>query len=290
MADRFDIAVMCSLGIGPQRGGRQWNEDNYVICLDGRARWRDRGAESSEPVESAGALLAVADGMGGHTRGDIASEAAVRALVRLVRAGEPEDPEDALRRFVLHAHGRLFDQAAAQGAGSMGTTLTAMWILNGVAHWVHVGDSRLYLLRGEDLAQMTADHTRGEFARRDGRPPPRDPGALVQGFVFGSRGLGDDRNLRLDPGKDTGRIPLWKGDRLLLCSDGLHGAVRREDLAQILREAPDAASAASTLVHTAIANGSDDNITALVVEALEVARPSADTGPLVDVATLVPME
>lgn len=290
MADRFDIAVMCSLGIGPQRGGRQWNEDNYVICSDGKARWRDSRAESSEHVEAAGVLIAVADGMGGHTRGDIASEAAVRALLRFARTRVPEEPEDALRRFVLHAHGRLYDQAAAQGAGSMGTTLTAAWILGGVAYWVHVGDSRMYLLRGDDLSLMTADQTRGEFARRDGRPTPRDPGALVQGFVFGSRGLGDDRSLRLDPGRDTGRIPLWRGDRLLLCSDGLHGALRIEAMAQVMRESPDCATAASTLVHAAIGAGSDDNVTALVLEALEVDRPDTNTGPLVDVATLVPME
>lgn len=290
MGDRFDIAVMCSLGIGPKRGGRQWNEDNYVICLDGKARWRDSRAESSEAVDSPGVLIAVADGMGGHTRGDIASEAAVRAMIRLVRAGTPDDPEDALRRFVLHAHGRLYDQAAAQGAGSMGTTLTAAWILNGVASWVHVGDSRLYLLRGDELALMSPDHTRGEFARRDGRPPPRDPGALVQGFVFGSRGLGDDRSLRLDPGKDTGRIPLWMGDRLLLCTDGLHGSLRHDAICQLLREAPDCATAASTLVHAAIASGSDDNVTALVLEAVEVQRPESAGEPLTDVATLVPME
>lgn len=289
MADRYRVGVSCSLGLGPEAGGREWNEDNFLVVQSGRARWRDGEVEGREELGAPGLMLAVADGMGGHTRGDIASLAAVRALTRLARAGAPEDPEDALLRFVQHAHGRLYAQAVAQGAGPMGTTLTAAWVLEGRASWVHVGDSRLWLLRGEALAQISRDHTRAEFAARDGRPLPRDPGALVQGFVYGSRGLGDDRSLRLDPGKDTGTLRLAVGDRLLLSSDGLHGALDEQTMGELLRATEDPQRAAEALVARALAAGSDDNLTAVVlmVDALE---PRALGGPLGDITTLVPME
>lgn len=290
MADRYGIGVVCSLGIGPGAGGREWNEDNYLVYEGGRGRWRDGQGEATEEVPGSGLMIAVADGMGGHARGDIASLAAVRALTRLLRSGEPEDPEDTLRRFVLHAHGRLYEQALAQGAGKMGTTLLAGWVLDGALSWVNVGDSRLYLLRGEGLAQLSRDQTRAEIAQRDGRPPPlRDPLALVQGFVFGSRGLGDDRSLRLDVGKDTGTVRLAVGDRLLLCSDGLHGVMDERALAELLRAGSSAQQSAEGLVAGALARGSDDNVTALVLTVDELTERSMPL-PLQDVHTLVPVE
>lgn len=289
MADRYRIGVVCSLGVGPEGGGREWNEDNYLVFQDGRGRYRDGKGDAGEILPGNGVMIAVADGMGGHARGDIASLAAVRALTRLLRAGLPEDPEEALRRFVQHAHARLYEQAMAQGVGKMGTTLTVAWVLDGEASWVQVGDSRLYLQRGESITQISRDQTRGEIAARDGRPPPRDPGALVQGFVYGSRGLGDDKSLRLDPGKDSGTLPLAIGDRLLLSSDGLHGVLHERVLGEILRTASDPEAAAEALVARALAQGTDDNLTALVLFVDEV-DPRQTSMPLADVHTLVPVE
>lgn len=289
MPDRYSVGVSCSLGIGPEAGGREWNEDNFLIVQGGLGRWRDSGAEVNEPLPDLGVLLAVADGMGGHARGDIASLAAVRALTRLARATIPDNPEDVLCRFVQHAHGKLHDAAQTQGVGRMGTTLTVAWILGGKASWVQVGDSRLYLQRGEGIIQISRDQTRAELAQRDGRGPPRDPGALVQGFVYGSRGLGDDRSLRLDPGKDTGTLSLAVGDRLLLCSDGLHGAVPDAVLCDLLRANDDAQTASERLIGRALAMGSDDNITALVLIVEELHVKTAPP-PMADVVTLVPVD
>jgi len=289
MPDRYSVGVSCSLGIGPDAGGREWNEDNFLIVQGGRGRWRDHGSELDETLPDLGVLLAVADGMGGHARGDIASLAAVRALVRLARATIPDNPEDVLCRFIQHAHSKLHDAALTQGVGRMGTTLTTAWILGGKASWVQVGDSRLYLQRGEGLIQITRDQTRAELAQRDGRPPPRDPGALVQGFVYGSRGLGDDRKLRLDAGKDTGTFPLAVGDRLLLCSDGLHGVVPDAVLAELLRASDDPQHISERLIGRALALGSDDNITAVVLVVEELHQQTAPA-PMADIVTLVPMD
>ena len=112
----------------------------------------------------------------------------------------------------------------------------------------------------------------------------------MQGFVFGSRGLGDDHGLRLDPGKDTGRIPLAVGDRLLLCSDGLSGYVSEEILFHALRDAPDAETCASWLHKAALDAQGDDNVTALVVavEALDATAEPTAGGPLFEIRTLVP--
>jgi len=212
-------------------------------------------------------MVVVADGMGGHDNGALASAAAVQAMLRLYERGRPRDPSAALIHFVRSAHDRLRARAAVGGSTNMGTTLTVAWFFDNTVWWVHVGDSRLYHLRGDGLSLLTRDHVRSEFARRDGRPVPTMPDALSQSFIFGSRGLGDDAKIRLDAGLDSGRLRLMPDDRLLLCSDGVSAALHRHDLASILR--PDQSGApsttATTLAEAAMEAGTTDNVTALVV-------------------------
>ncbi len=265
MSGRSTIGVVCTRGIGPERGGREENEDNYLVCRDGQARFRSGPRETVEVAEGSGVLVAVADGMGGHAHGDLASEAAVQALARFYRKGRVSDPEAALHGFVLRAHRRLHRKLAEHGPVNSGTTLTAAWVLGDRAYWVHVGDSRLYHYRDGALRRLTRDHTRKEFAARDGREYLSDKDYLVQSFVFGSRGLGHDEDLRIDAGTDTGAVRLEPGDRLLLCSDGVTGAVPDHRLRDALMDAPEPNACASWLVDRAMAKGTDDNITALVV-------------------------
>lgn len=260
-----DIAVVCTIGIGALRGGRGSNQDNYLICLNGDVRWREGEAEHIERSAGAGALVAVADGMGGHDHGELASAAAVQALARLYRRGRPALPETTLRTWALQAHRRLRAKALEEGIANMGTTLTVAWVLGDTAYWVQVGDSRLYHQRGEQLRRLTRDHTRGEFASRDHRRTPNDPQYLAQNFIFGSRGLGDDDGIRIDPGVDSGQLRIRAGDRLLLCSDGLCAPVPDHRIRDALREGMGTASCAAWLVDRALAAGSDDNITALVL-------------------------
>ncbi len=269
MLDRFRIGVHCSRGVGPRRGGRARNEDNFLIAYRGRARFLEGGAEREVRTQNgAGLMVVVADGMGGHDNGALASAAAVQAMLKLYSRGRPRAPGHTLTQFVRNAHTRLRSRAASSGAANMGTTLTVLWIIDNDAWWVHVGDSRLYHLRGGGLSQLTRDHVREEFARRDGRPIPDRPGALSQSFIYGSRGLGNDLDIRLDDGIDTGRVMLKPHDRFMLCSDGISGALDHDRLADTLspRAESTPTDAAGVLARSAMEAGTTDNITAIVVQ------------------------
>jgi protein phosphatase len=262
----LSVGVVCSVGIGAARGGRATNQDNYLICRDGFVRWREGDREVSVPApERDEWLVAVADGMGGHEDGDIASGAAVQAISRLYLRPPPRDPEGALRQFVLETHTGVRERVALNGEVKMGTTLTVAWLVDKRVYWAHVGDSRLYHWRDARITRISRDQTREEFAARDGRPPPSHPRYLAQNFIFGSRGLGDDSSIRMDRGLDTGSFTLRHGDRLLLSSDGLHGRLEDAQLADSLAHVPDPQACAVALAERAIAHQSDDNVTALVV-------------------------
>jgi len=269
MDERFRVGVHCSRGIGPHRGGRSKNEDNFLVATRGRARFMEGGIEREVRTEGgAGLMLVVADGMGGHDHGAMASGAAVQAMLRLFQRGRPRDTGATLTRFVRAAHTRLRDRAASAGATNMGTTLTVLWIIDNDAWWVHVGDSRLYHLRQGGLSQLSRDHIRAEFARRDGRPQPPRPRALSQNFMYGSRGLGDDDGIRIDEGVDTGHVRLQAHDRFLICSDGISGCLSHDRLADMLlpRGEVPPSEAAQVLARAAMESGSDDNVTALVLQ------------------------
>lgn len=287
---RYAVGLVCSIGVGEARGGRTRNEDNYLVCRDGHVRWRDGDDEAvtTGPATSA-VLLAVADGMGGHDDGDVASSAAVQSLSRLYYRPVPQDPEGTLREFLLDAHKRLRARVAVSGKVKMGTTLTVAWIVGARLYWANVGDSRLYHWRDGRLVRVTRDQTRGEFARRDRRPPPPHPDHLAQNFIYGSRGLGDDALLRIDRGLDTGSILLRPGDRVLLCSDGLCGRVEDAWIADLVRNVPEPTACAVTLMERAIAQASDDNITALVLRVNDADAVEPDPEEWRDETTIVPI-
>ena len=269
MHDRFRVGLHCSRGVGPTRGGRARNEDNYLVAHRGRARFLDRGVEREvRTANGSGLMVAVADGMGGHDNGALASAAAVQAMLKLYSRGRPRTPTDTLTQFVRQAHRRLRAKAVASGAANMGTTLTVLWIIDNEASWVHVGDSRLYHLRGGGLSLLSRDHTRSEFARRDQRPEPHRPEALSQSFIYGSRGLGDDDDIRIDVGVDSGTVRLKALDRFLLCSDGISGPLSHDGLADALTSGTGATptETAGVLARTAMESGTTDNVTALLVQ------------------------
>jgi protein phosphatase len=259
------VGVVCSVGVGAARGGRARNEDNYLVCEGERAVWREGEAEHAEPARGEGLLLAVCDGMGGHEDGDLASATAVRVLSKLYREEIPADLPRAMMRYVLDAHTRLHWKARENGPVTMGTTLTAGWMVGRHLAWVHVGDSRLYLYRAGHLRQLSRDQTRNEFAERDGRPATSEGVHLAQSFIYGSRGLGDDSRLRLQRDHDAGIEVLEVGDRLVFCTDGLCGVVDDASIADVLDHVIDPQAAAVACAERAIARGATDNITVIVV-------------------------
>lgn len=261
----FTVGVVCDIGAGPEQGGRERNEDNFLVCTNGTVWYHVQGVHTRVPQVGDGVLVAVCDGMGGHSDGDVASTTAARVTAKLYQPGAPKRPAKVLLKYVHESHRQLHWAARSDGPVGMGTTLTAAWLLNGQACWVQVGDSRLYLYRNRQLKQLTADQTRNEFARRDGRPQTPDGDHLAQTFIYGSRGLGDNAALRLEQGLDSGTEVLHRADRLLLCSDGLTGVVDDARICRALSEHEDPQRAAEVLLRLAVERGSRDNITAVVV-------------------------
>ncbi len=218
---------------------REGNEDGFLI--DDRLQ-----------------LFAVADGMGGHQAGEVASATALEALRASVATGT------ALEQAVTAANAAVFEKASADEAlRGMGTTLTTLSIDPDGAELLvgHVGDSRAYLVRDGELRQITEDHSLVEELVREGRLTPEQADVHPQRSII-TRALGIDAAVNVD----LVPVEIQPGDRILLCSDGLTTMLRPSDIATVLRREPDPGRAADLLVDAANAAGGEDNITALVVE------------------------
>jgi protein phosphatase len=211
------------------------------------------------------AVFAVADGMGGHQAGEIASDAALEPLRELdVNAiADPAEISTALAAAVEQANTLVVERAAADPAlEGMGTTLTAIAIHDGQLHVAHVGDSRAYLLRNnERMSQLTTDHTLVERLVQEGRLSRDEAATHPQRNVI-TRAIGHEPTVEVEV---LPPIMLQDGDQILLCSDGLSGPVNDERIAAILNDVPDGEAAAAGLLAQANAAGGPDNITAVLL-------------------------
>jgi protein phosphatase len=230
----------------------------------GRARERNEDAWFSGTN-----VFAVADGLGGHRAGEVASELALESI----RALDEQEPKkaanhvaDAVRRGNRAVHTRAADDPELKG---MGTTLTAIAVHDGVAHLAHVGDSRCYLLRGGSITQLSRDHTLVARMVAEGRLTPEQAEAHPQRSVL-TRALGAERDVDVQ----TQNIVLQTGDRLLLCSDGLSGVLTDDDMLRFAGRGEDLQAICDELIDEANARGGPDNITAVLVEVV-----SAPAGP-----------
>lgn len=218
-------------------------------------------------------LIAVADGMGGHQAGEVASATALEALRAAVASGEP------LREAIEGANEAVLEKSESdRDLHGMGTTLTAgMVVADGSLTIGHVGDSRAYLSRDGELRQITDDHSLVEELVRGGELTPEQAEVHPQRSII-TRALGIDPQVDVD----VYPIELRDGDRILLCSDGLSTMVRPEEIESILGREPDPRRAAQLLVDAANAAGGEDNITAVIVEAVEVPEEDLAAAPVVD--------
>jgi protein phosphatase len=216
---------------------REANEDGYVV---------DRRLQ----------LYAVADGMGGHRAGEVASATALEALRAAVASGTGLG--DAITSANEAVHGKATADDDLRG---MGTTLTAV-VPDGNGVLVgHVGDSRAYLLRDGELRQLTTDHSLVEELVREGRLTEEQAAVHPQRSTI-TRAIGVDTDVEVD----VYPVPLLPGDRLLLCSDGLTTMLRPDSIASLLRRESDPTRAANLLVDAANAAGGEDNITTIVID------------------------
>lgn len=223
-------------------------------------------------------VFAVADGMGGHEAGEVASSLAV-ATVQSVDA-DPDDPEDWVGRVVDSANTAVYAKGTQRGGAlRMGTTLTVAYAAPDAIYLGHVGDSRAYLLHDGRLRQLTDDHSLVAEWVRQGRITADEAAVHPQRSVI-TRALGIDDAVQID----TLRVVPTAGDRLLLCSDGLTGCVSDADIAATLRDVADPDEAAQILVDQANSGGGDDNITAVVVDVVDNPTPSSPP-PMADTPT-----
>ncbi|HET8536464.1 MAG TPA: Stp1/IreP family PP2C-type Ser/Thr phosphatase [Solirubrobacteraceae bacterium] len=217
-------------------------------------------------------LFAVADGMGGAQAGEVASAAAIEAIERGLPDG-PGSPEERLASLVLDANERIIALAAEdQGRAGMGTTMTAAYLTEAEVAVAHVGDSRLYRLRGGELERLTEDHTLVAELERQGKITQEEAGRHPQRSII-TRALGAEPDIQVD----HHTWPARDGDVYLICSDGLM-MFPEERIGEIVRNAPDLRSAARALVDAANAGGGRDNITVVLfrVEEVGAGRSAAD--------------
>lgn len=232
---------------------------------------------NEDSILTAPPVYVVADGMGGHDAGEVASAIAIEEFGRL--AGRQDLRIEDLGQVLRAAQGRI-EALGSGGALSAGTTvaLVATIVVDDVAYWVvlNLGDSRVYRVSDDVFEQVSVDHSvvqelvdKGELTAVEARVHP------YRHMITRALGAGPAS----DP--DYWLIPAENGDRVLICSDGLSGEVPDETIERTLRDAPSPQAACDTLVELALAAGGHDNVSVVVLEALEVTADGAPetTGP-----------
>ncbi|ART52774.1 serine/threonine protein phosphatase [Acidovorax carolinensis] len=228
-----------------RRGGREKNEDRMGYCYT-----RESG------------LFVLADGMGGHPEGEVAAQIALQTISALFqRQAKPQldNVQEFLSSALLAAHHQILRYASEKGMlDTPRTTLVAAVVQAGAVSWIHCGDSRLYMVRGGELLTRTRDHSYLEL--RNAPPPGLD--RINRNVLFTC--LGSPTKPIYD---STGPVHLEQGDRILLCSDGLWGALSDEEIASQLGRQT-VSHAAPDLVEAALrkAGEGSDNVTVVALE------------------------
>jgi serine/threonine protein phosphatase PrpC len=238
MAANPKIIVAGRTDVGRKRSN---NQDSFVIHESER-------------------LYAVADGMGGHSGGEVASALAVKTLEKVFKEAKELPVPQRLEQGVYFANRVIFEQSQ-QNAGlqGMGTTLTSAALEGDWLYIAQVGDSRLYLYREGELYQITEDHSQVYELIKAGVITDSNSGAFHKNVI--TRSVGYERNVNMD----IFARQIRKGDMYLICSDGLSGMVSNEQIAQVLQNFP-VDQAVSNLVELANLHGGEDNVTVIVFE------------------------
>ena len=247
---------------------REHNEDNFLVADLTR---RSRGlleANRATGIGPQGAVFAVCDGMGGAAAGEIASQLAVDIIYERLVDGLAERPlkrDDLARRLVraVEAAGlRIFHEAKAdRSRRGMGTTVTAAALVDDVLFFAQVGDSRGYILRGDTLVQVTRDQSLVNQLIEAGQLTEEEAETFEHNNII-LQALGTSDTVQVD----LTFAELRRGDILLLCSDGLSGMVRFEEIRELLKSSVEPLDICKALTERANQAGGHDNITVIVVQ------------------------
>ena len=226
---------------------------------------------AAEPGAHSGErLLIVADGMGGHRGGATASRIAGETVKTQYEGSGIEDIAGALRDALTRANTRIFNEAQTNvDLRGMGTTTSALVVRGNQAWFAHVGDSRIYLVRGDSISQLTEDHSLVAVMVREGLLTSKEAENHPRRNVL-QRSMGVSEEVDVDV---RGPFDVQELDTFIVCSDGLHGLVKPDEIKDIALKADSIEQAADTLVQRALERGGPDNVTVIVARA---ERPDAE--------------
>jgi protein phosphatase len=247
---------------------REQNEDYYCYAEP----------DDDEVFRKKGRLAVVADGMGGHIGGQIASGLAVDTIRQVYLSDTSDDPRHALLTGFRQAHAAIHDYIREHPEfKSMGTTCTAAVVREFELYYGHIGDSRLYLVHNGAISQVTRDHSMVNRLVEEGKLTPEEAAIHPDRNVL-TAALGMERQ----PEAEFSETPLqlWPGDSVLICSDGLHGLVSDKEMAHVLNSGSPR-DACLTLVEMAKQRGGHDNITVQILKLSGTASHRAELGKTV---------
>ena len=245
---------------------RDHNEDNFVVANLDSGQVRPRDEVVHDDVGERGVMFAVCDGMGGAAAGEVASQMAVDILVEALRRGGAPKHRDALARRLVsaveEAGKRIYESAQRERSRrGMGTTATVAVLVDKVLFLAEVGDSRAYLLRGGQLKQLTKDQSLVNQLIEAGHLTEAEAEAFEHSNII-LQALGTSESVQVD----LTFVELRRGDRLLMCSDGLSGLVHADMLRTTMDSVKDPSECSSKLIEYAEAAGGHDNITVVVAD------------------------
>lgn len=211
-------------------------------------------------------LLAVADGMGGHKAGEVASKLALDSLAHCLRENSDTlqtDPDVAMERAFKYANAKVFDYASEHGEEfrGMGTTVTAIIPRGDDIYIAHVGDSRAYLVRGHEIKLLTDDHSLVNELLKSGGLTEEEAQNHPQRNIL-TRAIGTSQDVKVDIRKE----PVTQGDIIVLCTDGLFNRVNLDEIMQMAGKAESLGERAKHLVERALERGGSDNITVVLYQ------------------------
>jgi protein phosphatase len=258
----LDYAAISDVGLR-----RANNQDSFAVFLAG----------TQQDFDARGHLFLVADGMGAHAAGELASKIAADVIPLTYHKLQDKSPPDAILAAVLDANDQIHNRGSASpDFKGMGTTATTLVLLPEGAVLAHVGDSRAYRLRGNCIEQLTFDHSLVWELKAAGQNMDDPAPSYVPKNII-TRSLGPNAAVQVDR---EGPFPLQVGDTFLLCSDGLSGQVQDAEIGAILACLPPT-EAVQSLIHIANLRGGPDNITIIVAKVLgpQIATAGEKTHP-----------